>query len=280
LKNEVFTVKNKIAILLAVLTVLSVALAIGYRMYRTSQSSPMPPVITFEEGVPSVKTNASDAELLQGVTAYDPEDGDVTASLVVESVSSMTGKNNVTVSYVAFDSKNHMTRAARTVHFTDYTDPVFALTQALCFKLSNNIDILDYVKVNDVVDGDISGQVKYSLLGDTVSLSTVGEYEAELRVTNSLGRTIHLTVPVVITQTDPNSAKITLDKYLIYLDKGEEFNARDHVVSYIANNSLRESADGLTISGSVDTSKSGTYIVTYTYYGSPESSTRLIVIVA
>lgn len=266
--------------MLAVLMVLSIAAAVGYKIYARSQSSVLPPEIHFEEGIISVPTNASDEQLLKGVTATDPEDGDVTASVIVEGMSKLVGKNNVTVSYIAFDSQNHMARAERTVHLSDYHPPRFALKEALCFRLSNNINILKSIQANDKLDGDISGKVKYTIDDGSAYFNSVGEYEITLSVTNSLGQTVKLPLTVEITHANPNPSEVVLDKYLIYLKKGASFDAASHVVGYTDTGVVHKGADGVSISGSVDTNTPGIYTVKYSY-GSGQflSYTKLIVVV-
>ncbi len=272
--------KKRLSVLWIILAIISVVAVIGYRFYEKSIASPQPPVISFAGGIIDVSVNASDEELLKGVTATDPEDGDVSASLVVEGMSGLSGDNYVKVSYIAFDSKNNMAKAERTVHLTDYAAPKFGLTSALSIKQSNNIDILKNVTANDMIDGDISGKVKYSLEGDNAMISGAGEYEISLRVTNSLGQTAHLPLTVEVTQSNPNPANITLKDYLIYLDKGADFNASSYVQGYIANGTQVSGAGSLKISGRVDTGTEGIYTVEYSYgSGETASHTRLVVVV-
>ena len=83
----------------------------------------------------------------------------VTASLIVESISNMRD-GRARISYVAFDSDDHLSRAQRTVRFTDYKKPSFSFTRGMEFRLSGNIDILKYIEAQDVLDGDISDKVK------------------------------------------------------------------------------------------------------------------------
>lgn len=272
--------KKTFTIILTVLTLLSVASVAGYTVYTKKAASPGMPSIHFDSGIPDVPTNASDAELLKGVTATDPEDGDITDSLMVEGMSKLSGDNNVKVSYVAFDSKNHMVRAERSVHLTDYTDARFELSSALCFAASGKIDVLSRVSATDMLDGDLSDKVKYSVEGDTANINAVGEYEVTLRVTNSLGRTSHLPVTVEVTQSDPNPANIELDCYVLYLSQGSEFDAGSHVVGYTANGEKKTGSDGISVRGRVNTDEAGVYTVEYSYgSGANRSHTRLIVVV-
>ena len=236
--------KNKLPLILIMLTVLSVALAVGYTVYERSQSSPGMPQISFDKSSIEAGVDASDEELLRGVTASDPEDGDIT------------------------------------VRFTDYRQPIFSFTRGMEFKLSGNIDILKYIEAQDMFDGDISDKVKYSIDSDALSLSSVGEHQVTLRVTNSLGDTSHLTITVEVTADDPNAADISLKQYVVYLPAGAEFDAASYVTGYTANGEQKTGADGLRIENKVDTDTPGVYNVKYSYgYGSSESHVRLTVVV-
>ena len=61
--------------------------------------------IVYEDGIEEV-------QLLEGVTAIDEKDGDVSASLLVEKVAGTNGKE-VIVTYVARDSANNVGKASR-----------------------------------------------------------------------------------------------------------------------------------------------------------------------
>ncbi len=267
-------------IILLTLTVLSVALAVGYTVYARAASSPGLPHISFDSSTIEASVNATEEELLRGVTASDPEDGDVTASLIVEGISRMTNSQTAKVSYVAFDSQNHLARAERTIRFTDYKSPVFDLTRSMEFRLAGNIDITKYIEAQDVFDGDISDKVRYSIDSDAISLSSIGEHKVTLRVTNSLGDTAHLPITVEVTSDEPNTAGIKLKQYVVYIPVGSEFDAAAYVVGYTAGTEQRTGADGLRITNDVDTEAAGVYSVKYSYvYGGTESHVRLTVVV-
>lgn len=272
--------KRKNIVLLLLLTALALAAAIGFAIRSRSVSSPQYPEIRFAQNTISASVDASEAELLRGVTAVDPEDGDVTESLVVEGFSSLVRDNEVKVTYVAFDSQSHVTKAQRTVKFTDYTGPRFTMSGPMIFKRANDIDVLENVGAVDPFDGDISGRVKYSIATNAISLNEAGEYEIKLMVTNRIGDTETLTLPVEITAQSVNSENIELSDYIVYLNVGDDFNARDYVKGYTTSSgSFYEGSSGLSIKSDVDTDEAGIYSVTYTYNGRPESRTRLVVVV-
>lgn len=272
--------KYKTAILMGILVIIAIAAVIGYNYYENSVSSPLSPVISFEEDIIVVGTDYTNEELLVGVTAQDPEDGDVTDSILIEGISRFIGDSTAKVTYVAFDSNNHIVKAERMVRFDDYTSPRFDLSRSLIMQRKNNIDILKFITASDVFDGDISDSVKYTLLGKSLTLSEVGEHRVQLRVTNRMGDTVHLELPVEICDRDPNAADITLTKYLLYLSRGSEFDAASYVEGYTVNDNYREGFTGLRLESDVDTSKSGVYTVDYIYgYGDGMSRARLIVVV-
>ena len=54
--------------------------------HAREESHDEPPVISCSTDKIEASINVTDEELLQGVTAYDSEDGDVTSSIVIESI--------------------------------------------------------------------------------------------------------------------------------------------------------------------------------------------------
>lgn len=272
--------KKRPVLILALVTVLVLGLAAGYIWYQKTVASPQAPEISFDNDTISVTTAATDKELLEGVTALDPEDGDVTDSVLVESVSNIVNGNQVKITYVAFDSKNHMTRAERTAVYTDYKPPVFSVNRSMMFKASTTLDILSYVTAEDMFDGDITHKIIYSFVGSTNNFNSYGEHEIELRVTNSKGDTSKLRLVVDVCEKDPNTANIQLNKYLVYLQKGAEFNAEDYFKSYMSGDQMVSTMSGINVKSDVDTSTPGVYSVTYSSGGGDSmSSARLTVVV-
>lgn len=70
------------------------------------------PVITFEEDGMVYSREMDEESLLQGVSAYDETDGDVTAFVVIEKISE-TADGEVIVTYAAVDSSNNVVKRAR-----------------------------------------------------------------------------------------------------------------------------------------------------------------------
>lgn len=272
--------KRLFAIIMVTLTALSIGGVLLYSMHRTMANGGKSPEIFFDSEEIEVQTSATDQELLQGVTATDKEDGDVTDSLIVEHISQLVDSNVVEVTYVAYDSQNHVSRAARRVRYTDYVSPRFEFTGPMLFLSKNVGDLMNYVGAKDAIDGNISVKAHASFDDTTTALSTVGVHDVEVSVTNSLGDTARLLVPVKVVEDVPHSENIPLKTYLVYLKIGEAFNPE----SYLMNEAQAEGGSTmgeseLRIQSNVDTRKAGVYTVDY-YLVRNETTTamtRLIV---
>ena len=92
--------------------------------------------------------------------AQDATDGDLTAQIMVASKSHFLEQGTVRVKYVVFDSHNNSATLSRLVRYTDYTAPVFSLEKAPVYKVGNSFDLLDHIRVEDCIDGDISDHIR------------------------------------------------------------------------------------------------------------------------
>ena len=272
---------KKNTILLTIIAMLALTAAVAFGIAKDKQASPLYPVIEFNSDTIDVSVNATEADLLAGVTATDPEDGDVTDSLVIEGVSKIIEGTSMKIAYAAFDSQNHVTKAERTVSYVDYTRPRFWISRPLVFGTAGKVDFMQYVRAGDVFEGDISSRIKYSLI-NSISIDGTDEYDIKLSVTNKVGDTVTLPITVSVSDEYAYSDLITLSDYLIYIGCGTPFDAKSYVVSYMSGEKEVKSAKGLTITGDVNTDVPGIYNVEYSY-SKPKSKmvikTRLVVIV-
>ena len=277
--------KRLFAILMVALTALSVGGVILYSIHKTMATGGQSPVISFAQETIDVDTAAGEEVLLEGVTATDAEDGDVTDSVMVEHISQFVEKDTVEVTYVAFDSQNHVSRATRQVHYTNYHAPQFSLDGPMVFVSKTVNDMMDVVSAKDVVDGDISVKIHASFEDSSSALSAVGEHEIEFSVTNSLGDTARLKVPVRVVEDAAHSDSIPLKTYLVYLKQGAEFNASSYLMEEQQennnNNNSRGDERNLSIQSNVNTAAPGVYAVDYSIFRDEitVATTRLIVVV-
>lgn len=272
---------------LAVL-LLSVLTLVGYRVYDGLRTDTAAPEISVSGEVLELSVYDGKDALLQGVTAADDRDGDVTASLVVEGIGQINGANEVTVTYAAFDRSGNVAKAKRTVRYTDYESLKFTLNRPLVYASGTSFDLLTAIQAEDMVDGDISYRIKATSLDET-SVSAAGSHTVRFRVTNSMGDTVELTLPVEV-YTERYNAQLTLTDYLVYIRAGDDFDYMDYLKDFTVRedtvhlNGRVPSGVTLRTAGHVETEVPGVYTLSMTMtqqQGSLEyvGYTRLIVVV-
>lgn len=233
---------RKLRLLSILLFLASIVLFGGYEIMSSRGADKLGPQISMEESSISVSVNATDKELLAGVTATDPKDGDVTDSIVIENISTFLDKGRRLISYVAFDSDNHVTKASRQLVYTDYISPRFEITGPLCFQAGTD-NVQTNVRALDCIDGDITDKVKLST-DSVIYIGVAGEYNVKLQVSNSCGDVV--TLPVTMEVYDRSEAMyrpmIGLSKYIVYTEAG---NAIDPG-SYLENVTIGEQEYALT----------------------------------
>lgn len=234
------------------------------------------PKIEMDKDVIEVSIQDEKSVYLEGITATDEKDGDVTDSLVVESISNFIEKGHRKVSIVAFDSDNNVSRVTREIVYTDYESPRFSLTGPLRFAFSDG----EYTKglsVNDCLDGNITGKIRVSYV-DGFQYGTPGEYQLNYTVSNSAGDALQFPVTVEFYNiTSDNGPKIELTDYLIYIGVGGYVQPEDYL-SYVTGG-LR--LGDVAIENNVDASTPGMYEIVYRVTDEDGLSgvARLIVIV-
>lgn len=234
-----------------VLTLVCVGACCLYLLIDQNRTDTQPPVISFGEEMLEISTKDSQKLLLQGVTAQDKVDGDVTASLVVESLELLDPDGTIRVTYAAFDKAGNVTKAVRQAKFTDYESPRFSLSQSLTFAYNSGFDIFRMIRAQDALDGDISHRIRVTSL-DESSVTTMGLHQVELRVSNSLGETVKLVIPVEVYAAGSYEATLKLKEYLIYLPAGETLDAESYLDVFSRSGNSVALANGLPEGYSLD----------------------------
>lgn len=251
--------------------VLCCAVFVGYRMLDGLRSDNRAPEITVEGGLTVSVLDPREA-LLQGVRATDNRDGDVSDSIVVESISMPDPERPATVVYAAFDQAGNVAKQSRDVTFSDYAGPRFSLTGPMVYSSGQTFDVLDRITAEDDLDGEIGSRIRATALSEE-SIGTTGIHDVQFRVTNSLGHTAELVLPVEVYPADTYRAQLKLTDYLVYIPVGTAFNARDYLYDFTLLNEtiyLRGTFPQeleLKTAGHVDTSVPGIYAVSYTVTG-------------
>lgn len=240
-----------------------------YRAVGQLRADTQAPKISIDSQLLQVSVTDDKSALLQGVSAKDNVDGDVTASLVVESTRLLEKDGTITVTYAAFDKAGNVAKASREVQYTDYASPKFSLTGPLVFVQDSNFDVLSVINAQDVLDGNIQHRIRATSLDET-SIAMLGNHQVQFRVTNSLGDTVEQVLPVEVYPAGTYDAALTLTQYLIYLPTGSAFRAEDYLGEFTLNRETTSLRSGLPLNyslrttGAVDAQTPGVYPVAYT----------------
>lgn len=218
------------------------------------------PVIKVDGEMIDVSFDATDEELLKGVTAYDEKDKDLTDRVIVESVSKFLDDGICRVTYAVCDNDNNVSNATRKIRYKDYESPKFFMSESLCYSIYETIDITNAIRAKDCIDGDISRSI--IVTSEDFMGSVAGVFNIEVSVANSKGDTSVIKVPLVVEDRSVSAPVIKLTEYLIYADVGEEIDFSKYIVSAtdLADTDL---LDSVRIETNADLSKEGTYSVHY-----------------
>ena len=283
---------KKMKLLPLVLILVCAGLFAGYNAWDRINTDKNAPEITVGTETIQASVSAPRSTLLQDITATDDRDGDVTDSMVVESIRALDSKGTVEVTFAAFDQAGNVAKGTRTVCYTDYQPPRFSLDAPLIYAFGTSFDPLATIQAADVLDGDLNARIRAMSMDDN-SVSTLGDHQVEFRVTNSLGDTTRLTLPVTIYDSETHILTVNLSRYMIYLKRGSHFDAEQYFASVNSHLETYAAADlpseySLRITGDVNANVPGVYPVDYTVTRAQKTSTgtqytsgfsRLIVIV-
>ena len=259
----------------------------GYTIHEKLTTDNVPPVITADSDEIDVSVNVTDEELLEGMHAEDARDGDVTDSMVVVSRLDFIKKGTLKVNYAAFDSSNNVATYARVINYTDYRSPHFNATRPFRFsETEESSTALSTVKVNDVLDGDLTADIRITY-GDNEGI----KYPVILEVTNSAGDSAIVSINIYLEDRMSLSIpSVALDNYILYTQVGRPITPEVHPIGIFQNSSVIEFNERLAYTmdniawddSGVDYNTPGEYVVTYTLYdefGEELNKTEMYVIV-
>lgn len=195
------------------------------------------------------------ANFLSSATASDAVDDDLSVSHNAPSVFPL---GITTVTFSAIDLSGNTGNAQATVTITDQTVPVISLIGESEMTIAQGVAYIDEgASASDNVDGDLTGAMT---LTGSVDVSTVGSYTLTYDVVdaaNNAAASVTRTVKV----TDQTAPAITLNGDAnLSITIGNSYTESGATAS--DNNDGDISAD-VVISGTVDTSTLGTYLLSY-----------------
>ena len=197
------------------------------------------PEIRMEKDEITMSVKDGDDVILDGVTAYDQKDGNISENLVVEYISNFISGNRRIATLAVVDSNNNVVEAKRTIRYSDYHAPRFVMEAPLIFSVNaSNADILEGISALDMLDGEINEKIRIDIANRNTRTTAAGDYNTVISVTNSAGDKSSLDVTLSLyEQSDLNAMpNITLTDYIVYIEKGETIDPWSYVESVRMNN--------------------------------------------
>lgn len=269
------------------------------------------PVIKADAEEITVGIEATQQELCAGITAADDRDGDLTEHVIISNIRKKEdgGKFDFLITYTVFDKANNQGTLTRTLHYQNYEQTRFDISEQLRFPANQSIDILEYVTAEDCIDGDLTSFI--TIEGNNVNFDEElpkGYYTGTLSVTNSVGDTTRLPIEIEIYEDsfeEQNTRpRITLKKNIVYLKTGEKLNLQEWIdsvwdrgeVDVVSDEEYAKQQSAITEpakkqipisrinidAGAVDTAKPGIYAAAYSYVSEETGQScqaRMIVVV-
>lgn len=222
---------------------------------------------------------------LDNISAYDAVDGDVTNSVKILSNNvDMTKAGVYTVTYQASDKAGNVKNGSFQVtvvdpNAKDTTPPVITAISAV-IKKGSSFTPLDekYVSVTDNHDGDMSIQT-LKVISDDVDTSKAGVYHVTYQATDAAGNTSEATSTITVSSEDSSSADTapSIVASDVTIHAGDNWDAAQHAHAYPGT--ISTDVVSLSSTGTVDTSKPGSYSVVYTATNQRgETSTKKITV--
>ncbi|MDM5441672.1 DUF5011 domain-containing protein [Bacillus hominis] len=198
---------------------------------------------------------------MEGITGSDSEEGDLTHKITYENGLDTSKPGTYYITYHLMDSQGKMDLKTRTITVIDQS-PVITTPDEFVITEGEQFDPMVGVKATDPEDGDITSKVEYEYY--TGSVNKPGTYKVYYKVKDSFGNTASTVATLIVREkaTPTDEAPELKIPTLTTITEGDKFNPMTGV-------SATDKEDGditskVTVDGSVDASKPGTYELTYT----------------
>jgi hypothetical protein len=216
-----------------------------------------PPVITLSGDNPLTLEAGPAAYSDPGASANDNVDGDVSANIVMSGTVDRTTAGSYTLTYSVSDTAGNPASATRTVDVSAAAAPVITLSGANPFSLAVGAAFSDPgASANDNFDGDVSASITVSGVVDS---NTPGDYTLTYTVSDAAGNSA--TQSRTVSVTDQTAPQIILNgDNPQSVEAGSSYSDPGAAASDNVDGDLSSS---VAVSGSVNASVLGSYILTY-----------------
>lgn len=226
----------KKAIILGLAGCIILTAGVGYLLYSSDRTGP---VIRLDESSSLSYTEGEDKQkLLEGVTAIDKKDGDVSDTLMVESVIPALSGNKATVTYVAVDKHNNVTKTQFEIDYHSSADADSSDGTTEEPQEEQGTEPAD--KEEEPQEGQDAANA------EEPQTPPADETEA------------------AIAQLPEGSPAFRLTEHQITLKKGTKFKYMDYIQEISDDKDSREDLyRKIHVSGEVNSSRAGTYEISY-----------------
>ena len=197
-------------------------------------------------------------QALEGVSAIDNKDGDLTEAIFIEEQSEDLIIQSGKITYVAVDEAKNVAKLTRTVTTNDRKNKrtiVSSLPDNIA--MGKEIDLSDYISMFDGCGKEVEGEFIYP----TIDTSVPQVIDLVISDANKVAQDIEVSVQVI----DYESPTITLTTDKIKIYNTEEIDYLDYIKNVSDNkNSKKELIDTVTVKGYINFDLKGSYKVTYT----------------
>ena len=261
---------------LSALILLSAIASIVYiRVIDSRNSDNIAPVIDMDKTEIEISVEDDESLLMEGVTAKDNRDGDVTDTLTVDNISTFNREGKRYVTIAAFDKSNNVGKATREITYKDYRHPHFDITEPMVFTIGST-KYFESITANDVLDGDVTGNIHFED-NTRFSSSEPGDYDVVIQVKNSAGDvgSLPITLSIIDTGYD-DRPRIKLKHYVRYVKKNNKLDYKNLLDCVTVGSREYELVDGNEVENNtigrdkirinddgVNYKKAGTYTVSY-----------------
>lgn len=202
---------------------------------------------------------------MAGVSAIDKEDGDLTSKVTVDGKVDIFKAGTYELTYTVKDSKGHQVTAKQTVTVKEKEEtkdesPVLKVPSETTITEGDKFDPMNDVSATDKEDGEITPEVKYEGHIDT---NTPGTYTIKYTVKDSAGHLATQTQTIIVNEkpVEDKAPELTVPKETV-LTIDDKFDPMSGVKAIDKEDG--DITSKVTIDGKVDTTKTGTYVLSYT----------------
>ena len=204
--------------------------------------------------------------VLDGVTAIDTEDGDITKKIeVVENTVDTTKAGEYKVTYKVKDNNNsEVTKTIKVTVKENSAPTIDAKDQELV--LNSSFDARKNVKATDTEDGDLTSKIE--VVENTVNTKSSGEYKVTYKVVDSKNKETVKTIKVIVLKDE--APVIEAKDTTIFVN--DKFNALDNVKA--TDKEDKDLTNKIKVTtNTVNTKSAGEYKVTYKVTDSASNTT-------